>query len=587
MKIKWFTNLFLLLLIPICFSISVHAKEYAIPELRIEVLVHEDGRITITEHRTYIFDGSYSWANYRLPKSGYSAIRDIHISEEGSSFTNLNSEEPETFLVEESDQAFNIKWFFDAEDERRTFTVKYTLQKAVVIGPEWSEFFWTYAASGREKSTETFNISVRLPGEVSASQLHAWVREPAWKIKSSFLTNGFQFDGENISRSQAVTIRTLFPTAVFNEEAIQVTDPDFNLTQAEQEEQDFIEAQREAAEKEQQREALAIEISIIIAGISIIAFIFFYRRYGSRHTINLSVNESIMIPGREKPAAIGWLLMNRTVTHNLIMATLLDLARQDYFTIKENEPEDEGWMSSKDSYFTVHPTDKEPGSDVVAFEQNLIEFMKARIEHESNKLDDIFNYNQSAMTKWFYQWKKELKHYCKSKEWIDLGSYTGAYWNAGVQSILLLASTVLLFLLHPLLFIGMGVSFIGLVLSMVIIRRTPKGEELYRRWKSYRSALKNAEEHSISEELLGVHFIYSIAFGLGKKPVETIFEQHPGALAAIYWIAILPGSGSSPANIASSFSTLAATGTATAGGGSIGGGASAGSAGGGASGGAG
>ncbi len=66
-----------------------------------------------------------------------------------------------------------------------------------------------------------------------------------------------------------------------------------------------------------------------------------------------------------------------------------------------------------------------------------------------------------------------------------------------------------------------------------------------------------------------------------------MFEYNPDAITTIYWISILPGSSASPADIASSFSNLAATGTISAGGGPAGGGASAGSAGGGASGGAG
>tara|TARA_R100000908_G_scaffold65344_1_gene54560 strand:- start:1073 stop:2836 length:1764 start_codon:yes stop_codon:yes gene_type:complete len=582
-----FVRVFSVVLLIVSFSHSVHAKEYSIPELQIEVQINNDGTITITEHRTYVFDGSYSWANYRLPKSGYSAMRNIQVSEGDHSLINLNTEEPETFLVEESDKAFNIKWFFDAEDEERTFTITYTLENALVIGPDWSELFWTYAASGREKSTDDFEILIRLPEMVPDSSLKSWVREPAWDISSNLLENGFQFTGENISRKQAVIVRAIFPTSVFDENMVQVTDPDFSMALAEQQEANFREEQRLAAEDEQRRLALAIEISIIVAGISIIVFIFFYRKYGSRHKIALSVNESIMLPGREKPATIGWLLMNRTVSHNLIMATLLDLARRGYFTIKENEPEEEGWMSSDDPYFSVHPEEKSPERNLTDYELNLLNFVNERISEEGNKMEEIFAFGKSDVTKWFYAWKEKLTDHCKDQKWIDPESYTGAYWNAGIQSILLLASVSAIFLLHPLMFLAMGISFVGLILSFVIIRRTPKGEELYRRWSSYRKALQNAKDHSISEEVLGMHFIYAIAFGLGKQPVESMFEQHPGAVTSIYWIAILPGMSSSPANIASSFSTLAATATSSASGGGFSGGASAGAAGGGASGGAG
>ncbi|HBX67543.1 MAG TPA: hypothetical protein DEG32_15805, partial [Balneolaceae bacterium] len=123
--------------------------------------------------------------------------------------------------------------------------------------------------------------------------------------------------------------------------------------------------------------------------------------------------------------------------------------------------------------------------------------------------------------------------------------------------------------------------------SLVIVRRTPKGEELYQTWKNYHKALKNAKDYSIPDNHLGLHFIYGIAFGLGKSNIEQMFEQNQAAASLITWMVILPGSNNSPTTIASSFSNLAATGTISAGGGATGGGAVAGTAGGGASAGAG
>lgn len=581
------TYVYILFLIGVLLPLSsISAKNYSIPEIHVDVQINTDGTITITEHRTYVYDGSYTWANYRLPKIGYSAIRKISISENNNPFTNLNTEEPGSFLVEESDKAYNIKWFYSAENETRTFTISYTLEGAIVVGPEWSEFFWNYTSSGREKSTDSIEILLRLPESVSPSNLHHWVREPAWTIDAITFENGFRFTGTNIKRSQAVSIRTLFPSSVFNSQ-VAISDPSFSLSTAEQEEFDLREQRRIAAEKEAEAQILAWEVLTFISGLSILIFIYFYRKYGSRHKVNLSSNQSILLPGREKPAAIGWLIHNRTVTHSLLMATLLDLARQGYLSIKENEADDEGWLASKESYFTVHAAESIPVGILADYEQNLLNFVQSRIHEEGNKLDDIFKFSDSDVSKWFYKWKNELKDYCKAKGWIDKESYKGMYWNLGLQTVLMGASTVGLFLIHPLMAIAMGISFIMLILSLVIVRRTPKGEELYRRWKKYIQALKNAKEHSFSEDLLGLHFIYSIAFGVGKQHIETIFEQNPQVATTLYWIVVLPGNASSAADVASSFSKLAAMASTTASGGSFGGGATAGTAGGGASGGAG
>ena len=590
MRLSRFCFLFLITLLLSTSISTVFGKEYSIPELQIEVAINPDGTVRITEHRTYVFDGEFSWANYKLPKTGYSAIRDIQISEGGTEFTNLNTEEPGTFLVEESDEAFNIKWFYNAEDEERVFTVSYTLEGAVVIGPEWSEFFWNYASSGREKSTEEITILVQLPEMLPDSSLHSWVREPAWEIETNIFDNGFQFTGSDISRSQAVIIRTVFPTSIFNATEVTTTDPDFSLAWVRNDEANYRQQKIEAAERRERMLTYGIELSVVIAGLSILCFIFFYRKYGTRHKINLSRNESLMIPGNQKPAAIGWLLMNRTIMGGHVTATLLDLARRGYFVVEEKEPEeDDSWFSGSDdkNTFAITIAEKEPEANMPKWERSLLNFVKDRVSNGDSEIKEVFKFSDSKVSKWYYSWKDELKADIQKREWIDSESYRGAWFNFGVQIILMLAAIAGVFTLHPVVGIAAFVVFIASVLSLVIIRRTPKGEELYKSWKNYQNALKNAKEYSIPKNHLGRHFIYGIAFGLSKENIEQIFEQNPDAASFITWMIILPHSDSSPANIASSFSNLAATGTISAGGGSAGVGASAGAAGGGASGGAG
>ncbi|WP_421775317.1 DUF2207 family protein [Gracilimonas sp.] len=566
------------------------AKEYAIPELKIEVSINPDGTVTITEHRTYVFDGDFSWANYALPKSGFSAIRNIQVSENGSNFVNLNSEEPGTFLVEESNRSYNIKWFYEAEDEERVFSISYTLEGAVVIGPEWSEFFWDYAAAGREKSTEELTILFQLPEAVSDANLHSWVRKPAWEIESVPFDKGLQFTGSDISRSQAVVIRTVFPTSIFDTSRTNITNPDFSLIWARNDEENYRQQQIAEAEERERLMTYGIELTVVIAGLSILCFVYFYRKFGSRHQVNLSPNESLMIPGKQKPAAIGWLLMHRTITGGHVTATLLDLARRGYFVITEAEPEeDESWFSNpnNDNTFIIAETDKEPDSSLTEWEIALLNFVKKRISEGHSDIKKVFKFTDSEVSKWYSSWKDELKSFAEEQGWIDRESFKGAWLNFGLQMVLMLAALVGIFILHPVVGLAAIVVFICSVLSLIIVRRTPKGEELYISWSNYQQALKNAKDYSIPDHHLGRHFIYSIAFGLSKDHIEHLFEQNPVAASTITWMIIIPGSDSSPASIATSFSNLAATGTISSGGGASGGVASAGSAGGGASGGAG
>ncbi|MFP8489068.1 hypothetical protein ACKGJO_08185 [Gracilimonas sp. Q87] len=71
-----------------------------------------------------------------------------------------------------------------------------------------------------------------------------------------------------------------------------------------------------------------------------------------------------------------------------------------------------------------------------------------------------------------------------------------------------------------------------------------------------------------------------------EKHIDTIFEENLQVATTLYWIVILPGNTSSPTDVASSFSKLAAMASTTVSGESFRGGATANTAVGGASGGA-
>lgn len=569
------------------------AKEYEIPNIEVEVSINEDGTVHVTEHLTYLFDGSFSWAEYELPKEGYTAIRDIQVSENGQSYINENSETTGTFSVSENENAVNIRWYYDAEDENRTFTISYTLEGALTIGNKWSQFFWNYLSDDRDKATEQLNISISLPEEVSDDSLHGWTRRPLGRpLKLEIASDGFGISGQSIDDHEYAKVRTLFPTSILlNPE---ITNPDFTISQARQEEQAFQQKMAEVQEWRDYWDQRGKIINIAITVFAILVFYFLYQKYGRRYsTSHLSSTETIMAPSRKRPAVIGWLLNNRKITSVHLIATVLDLARRGYFNIHEKEPE-EGFFEDGDPTFEVERTEQALQNDLLDWERDLITFIESRLEDNVKKLDEIFKASNYEVSSWFSEWTKQLKEYCFDQDWIDLTSYKGAFWNTGVQlllfsiviGLLFYIGTDILSALSPSFWFSwigaIAVIFVLAVLSLVIIRPTKKGEEIKHQWTNYKKGLKNAKEHNISSDQLDKHFIYALAFGLGKDELEDIFATNTDGMPVVAWM-IFSSNTSSPTDIASSFSTLGATGAASAPGVSGGAGASASAAGGGAS----
>ena len=564
------------------FQNELAAKSYEIPHIRVEVDIRPDGSVRVVEHLTYHFDGSFSWAEYRLPKQGFLSISNVQITENDEPFVNKNTEETGTFSVSESDEAFLLRWHYKAENEERTFTVSYTLQGALTIGNRWSQFFWNYLSADRDKSTDSLAVAIRLPESTSADSLYAWLRGGGERSDIQKAGDSLAIAASHIHKNDYFKVRSLFPTRLLSRSQISITDEAFSLEQARQEEQNYQQAQAEQERRTAYLDKLFGQLNYLITVLSVAIFYFLYNRYGKRHsTSRFSDQETIMRPDDTAPAVAGWLLQNQSISGRLLMATALDLARRGYFKIIEQPPE-EGFFEDDEPTFSIEKTNSRPQENLKKWEEQLLRFIENRIAEGNAKLDEMFKGSSADTASWYSEWKQNFKSYCYDKGWIDNSSYTGTYWNFGLQFMLLAAAVAALVFTGPEALLSLIVTLAAMIASFVIIRRTPEGEKAYHRWKNYREGLKNAGEHSISSDKLDSHFIYGVAFGLGKEKIEKLITSGGDEPPVFYWF-VFNAETSSAASAASTFSTLSATGSTSFSAATGGSGASASSAGGGAS----
>ena len=93
------------------------AKNYYFPEVRVEIAVDRDGSFRVDEFRTYEFQGSFSWADLRIP---------LVVRREGRSYAATLSE-------------------FSVSDERGA-----PLKSETGTGGGAFQARWHYSAMGRE-----------------------------------------------------------------------------------------------------------------------------------------------------------------------------------------------------------------------------------------------------------------------------------------------------------------------------------------------------------------------------------------------------------------------------------------------------
>ena len=295
-----------------------------------------------------------------------------------------------------------------------------------------------------------------------------------------------------------------------------------------------------------------------------------------------------MIPDDTPPALVGRLMSWNNTSGNHLAATFFDLARREWFKIEENKKEKTGFFSIESTEYIVSRTDSNPDEIPEEWEMKIIDFAEKRIAGGKQAYSEIFKGSESEVYKWYAKWTKKLKEAYDNKDWVDQHSYRGMYINLGIQFVFIVLSLLLFIYGSDIAFAALLFTFLMFPLSMTIIRRTQKGEEMHSRWKAYRNGLRNADKRTIRMEMLDRHFIYATALGLTKNQINTLIEESDETSANIFpWIVLMPGSSTTPASVAESLSTLAASGSSSFGGTSGGSGASTGSAGGGATGGAG
>jgi hypothetical protein len=102
------------------------AKSFSLPQASVAIAVEPDGSLSLEEHITFAFDGSFSGAYRDIPLRQGEVIQDVFVSEEGARYSPGASAElgssglPGTFGTARIDGGLRIVWHYGAFSEVRT-----------------------------------------------------------------------------------------------------------------------------------------------------------------------------------------------------------------------------------------------------------------------------------------------------------------------------------------------------------------------------------------------------------------------------------------------------------------------------------
>ena len=146
------------------------AKDYSFPKVSFEVWLKPNGSAVVEEERTYKLDGSFSFAflyinkSQRLDVSGQMFnIEDVKVRDEGRWYEQSESESAGSYFVRDEGSRYYVKWFYDAADTTKTFTISYTINNAVLAHKDIAEFYWKLVGDEWDKGIGFVEAKIYLP----------------------------------------------------------------------------------------------------------------------------------------------------------------------------------------------------------------------------------------------------------------------------------------------------------------------------------------------------------------------------------------------------------------------------------------
>ena len=153
----------------LCIAAPASAKGYEFSSVDIVAEIDRDGNMTVSENRTFDFDGDFTFAFIDLPTNPGWEYTDIQIWENDERFRPATPKDlepvktPGTFFVEDQSSQLRTTWYYRALDEERTFRITYKVMRAVDSYDDVAELYWKFLGDGWDVGTRSLRYRVILP----------------------------------------------------------------------------------------------------------------------------------------------------------------------------------------------------------------------------------------------------------------------------------------------------------------------------------------------------------------------------------------------------------------------------------------
>lgn len=577
---------------------KIYARDYSIDRLRMSIEADSRGQLTVTETRTFRFEGSFSEVYRTFPLSDTVSFDNIAVFEGSYVYQYSDSGAEGTFSISERSNEKEVVVHFDATDTARVFSIRFTIDGAVRRYEDAALLYYQLISEGWSKAHHDISVEIIPPESLPENQPAHWVHGSLDAVSSIKQGGRVSIELGLLPAERFLEIRALYPPAVFNEMEITpgviksrvereagLLAEEANRKREEQLERQRIRDARHAAGKR-----VAIPAALII--ISILPLLF--RKYSDRPVYKKADIKTGKMPEKHPPAMVSYLLFSGYVTGNALVSTLFHLAYRGYIRIEEIPSKKPGLVKKPKYQFVIdrEKFNKERES-MPEYEAGMLDLFFGDISGGS----DVLGFRQlkkksSKVQSFFTRWRKEVKKEAEKQNWFDPKSKKGRNIGLATGSVLFAGSLISAVFLGPWMLIPVLAALILLIGSLFIYHRSPSGEKAYRQWMALKKYLKKhrfgKDTARLEASAINEYLIYGIALGLGKGYFKRFarWVEESGQTPHFWWIVLysnnISGFGKALNEVINTTSGTMSSASGMGGGGTMGGGGGVSSGGGGA-----
>ena len=556
----------------------VPKKAFTVPRVAVDATLDGAGTMRVVEHITYDFTGSFSYGTRPIPSGPY-VISDMAVSERGNALTSVGAPN-------------NLQWYFNAQDETRTFDIAYTVTGAAVGAPDVDALYWKWV--GTEHPT-IGRVRAVLHVPAGVGELKAWGHGPLnGNVKvggdtvtwvASKVPTGTWVEGRVVI--PATRLPAIVPTAPAQLSRILAEEDAWSRAANDTRAKAAVDAQR----TRDARAALTVATPIVTL-LGVLTFLWLWRRYGKEPNPPQPVGEYVRDLPDDPPAVVVGLMHWGTISPAAFSATILDLAQRGFLTVKEVKIDRALLADRVDYEMTATDADQ---STLKGFERTAL----AQVFAGGSPVmqSEIAKYSRAHQTESLARWnsfKADAATSLRSRKYINGHRSKPFLLNIAAALVVGLIGfgTIGVKAWVP---GGIAIGWAGLALALtpLLRQRSPEGTQRFLEWKGVQKYLHDFSQladapvgHLILWER---YLVYAAALGVSEQLAAGLAARIPAedqSNFAPWYIGSHPGAGYSSmgdfsSGIATTTSSFSPPSSSSGGGGGFSGGGGGGGGGGG------